>query len=59
MYYILIKSYFSLVKFPSLNVPSASYMMKYRTIFFTNARMQKIYGTDFDYIFQKKLHYQF
>ena len=24
-----------------------------------NARMHKIYGTNFDYIFQKKLHYQF
>ena len=24
-----------------------------------NARMHKIYGTDFDYIFHKKLHYQF
>ena len=41
------------------NVPSVSYMMKHRTIFFTNARMHKIYGTDFVYIFQKKLHYQF
>ena len=36
-----------------------SYMMKNGTIFFMNARMHKIYGADFDYIFQKKLHYQF
>ena len=27
------------------------YMMKHRSIFFTNARMHKIYGTDFVYIF--------
>ena len=26
---------------------------------FMNALMHKIYGTNFDYIFQKKLHYQF
>ena len=32
-----------------------SYMIKYRTIFFMNARMHKMYGTDFDYIFQKKV----
>ena len=51
MYYILIKSYFH-------NVPSVSYMMKYHTIFFMNALMHKSYGTSFDYIFQKKLHYQ-
>ena len=41
------------------NVPSVSYMMKHRAIFFTNARMYKTYGTDFVCIFQKKLHYQF
>ena len=51
MYYILIKSYFH-------NVPSVSYVKKYHTIFFMNALMHKIYGTNFDYIFQKKLHYQ-
>ena len=34
------------------------HMMKHHTIFFTNARMHKIYGTNFVYIFQKKLHYQ-
>ena len=34
------------------------FMMKHRIIFFMNARIHKIYGTNFDYIFQKKLHYQ-
>ena len=38
-------------QFPSLNVLSVSYMMKHRTIIFTNAHMHKIYGTDFVYIF--------
>ena len=42
-----------------VNVPSVSDMMKHPSIFFMNARMPKIYGTNFDYIFQKKLHYQF
>ena len=42
-----------------VNVPSVSYMMEHPSIFFMNALMPKIYGTNFDYIFQKKLHYQF
>ena len=40
----------SSVKFPSLNVRFVSYMMKHRIIFFMNARMLKIYETNFDYI---------
>ena len=30
-----------------------------RSICFMNAHMHKIYGTNLDYIFQKKLYYQF
>ena len=30
-----------------------------KPIFFMNALMHKIYGTNFDYTFQKKLYYQF
>ena len=30
-----------------------SYMMKHLTIFFTNARMHKMYGTEFDYLSEK------
>ena len=53
-YYILIKSYFISVKSPSLNIPSVNYMMRHRSIFFTNALMHKIYGTSYDDIFQKE-----
>ena len=59
MYYILIKIYFILVSSPSLNFPSVNYMMKHRSIVFMNALTHKIYGTNFDYIFQTELRYQF
>ena len=53
------KKVFQVGIFPSLNVPSVSYMMKHRTTIFMNAGTHKTYGTNFHYIFQKKLHYQF
>ena len=59
---LYLKSYFILVYFPSLNVASVNYMntpQKHRIIFVMNALINKIYGNNFDYIFQKKLHYQF
>ena len=40
-------------------IPYVNYMMKHRGIFFMNVLIRKIYGTNFDYIFQEKLHYQF
>ena len=51
LYYILIKSYFISVSSPSLTVPSVHYMMKHRKIFFMNALLHKLYGTNFDYIY--------
>ena len=59
---LYLKSYFILVYFPSLNVASVNYMntpQKHRIIFSMNALINKIYGYNFDYIFQKKLHCQF
>ena len=59
---LYLKSYFILVYFPSLNVASVNYMntpQKHPIIFFMNALINKIYGNNFDYIFQKKLHCQF
>ena len=53
------KKYFISVQSPSLNVLLVNYIMKLRSIFFMNVLMHKIFGTNFDYIFQKKLHYQF
>ena len=38
---------------------SFCYMMKHCSIFFMNVLIQNIYGTNFDYILQKKLHYHF
>ena len=59
---LYLKSYFILVYFPSLNVASVNYMntpQKQPIILFMNALINKIYGNNFDYIFQKKLHCQF
>ena len=55
MFYILIKSSINSELSLALNVPSVIYMMKHHGIYIMNAFVHKIYGTNLDYILQKKM----
>ena len=58
MFYIIIKNYMNPKLSLALNLPSVIYMMKNHCIYFINVFIEKIYGTNLDYILQKKLIYR-